>query len=122
MTEKRQTLTLKKPRKAESAPVPAEPPKSRKQRDRETLDRVFKVMGEYRVIAHAFPLKIDVHKDIQALPELKGIPKKTIRIFLHIHCHSKRYLQNLTRMGWRYDLSGKVACKVEPERTHKPKR
>lgn len=115
MNEKRQTLTLNKPCKAEPAPVPAEQPKTRKERDREAVDRVFQTMRQYRVITKCLPLKIGINADVVALPELRGIPKQAIGAFLRIHCNSKPYKQNLARIGWRYDLAGKVVCPVADE-------
>jgi ProP effector len=96
---------------APDAPAPqGAKPSAKPQRRNALLERL---QAEFSVFRDYKPLAIGIHK--QLLERLPDLDKNKMRVALHSHTASTRYLKALTEGAPRLDLDGQPAGEVTAE-------
>lgn len=92
------------------ASKPGAKPASKPVRRNALLERL---QAEFAVFRDCLPLAIGIHK--QLLERMPDLDKNKVRIAMHSHTASTRYLKALTEGAPRFDLDGQAAGEVTAE-------
>lgn len=90
--------------------TPASKPASKPVRRNALLERL---QAEFAVFRDCLPLAIGIHK--QLMERMPDLDKNKVRIAMHSHTASTRYLKALTEGAPRFDLDGQQVGEVTAE-------